>query len=154
MLFDNHKFTSYLATLRFMIAVRQVGGNSGDRILADPQLDQHPEDRRRAPGAESPFIIGKRATIADFSLCGYLFFGEELTVPLEPHTHVLNWLDRIRALCGSKRPLRADARARNPDQGKFSGTGAMASRYSSRCSNSRSASSPRRSRLRPCRPTG
>jgi len=46
-----------------------------------------------------PWIVpGNNPTIADFSLCGYLFLANEanVTVP-QP---VLNWLDRIRALPG------------------------------------------------------
>ena len=31
--------------------------------------------------ASQPFIIGKRATIADLSMCGYLFYGDELGSP-------------------------------------------------------------------------
>ena len=54
--------------------------------------------------ANGPYIIGKRATIADFSMCGYLFYGEELTVPLEQFVNVEKWLDRIRSLPGWKHP--------------------------------------------------
>jgi glutathione S-transferase len=37
-------------------------------------------------------------------MCGYLYYGDELSVPLEPYTHLLNWLDRIKALPGWKHP--------------------------------------------------
>ena len=53
---------------------------------------------------EIAFVIGKRATIADLSMAGYVFYGEELTVPLEPYVNVLKWMDRIQTLPGWKHP--------------------------------------------------
>jgi glutathione S-transferase len=82
MLFDNHKFSSYIATLRFTNSLKIIDGHL----------------------ATQPFLIGKRITIADFSLCGYMYFGEELPVDLDPFTHVLNWLDRIKSLPDWKHP--------------------------------------------------
>ena len=101
-LFDNHKVTANLATLRFLINFTRTGETPvteflrGRCINALKIVDGHL--------AHNPFLIGKRATIADISMCGYLYYGEELTVPLEPHIHVLNWLDRLRALPGWKHP--------------------------------------------------
>ena len=101
-LFDNHKFTANLATLRFLIQFAKTGETPVTEFLrtrasnALKIVDAHL--------AQSPFMIGKRATIADLSMCGYLFYGEELTVPLEPHINVLKWLDRIRTLPGWKHP--------------------------------------------------
>lgn len=113
-LFDNHKFTSYLATLRFLVNFAKSGETPVTEFLrpravsALKIVDQHL--------ANQPFIVGKRATIADFSLCGYLFYGEELPVPLEENIHVMKWLDRIRALPGWKPPYelmpQAEASAR------------------------------------------
>jgi glutathione S-transferase len=102
MLFDNHKLTSYLATLRFLIQFAKTGETPVTEFLrarainAIKMVDGHL--------ASQPFIIGKRATIADFSMCGYLYFGDELTVPLDAYTNVLNWLDRLKALPGWKHP--------------------------------------------------
>jgi glutathione S-transferase len=101
-LFDNHKFTSYLATLRFMIRFTKTGETPVTEFLrprvisALKIVDQHL--------AGQPFIVGKRATIADFSLSGYLFYGDEIPVPLEEHIHVMKWIDRIKALPGWKSP--------------------------------------------------
>ncbi len=112
MLFDNHKFTSYLATLRFLIQFVKTGETPVTEFLRGrcvnslKIVDTHL--------ASNPFLIGKRATIADLSLCGYLFFGEELTVPLEPYSQVQNWLDRIRALPGWKHPYDLMPRAFSP----------------------------------------
>ncbi|MBI2720498.1 MAG: glutathione S-transferase N-terminal domain-containing protein [Rhizobiales bacterium] len=102
MLFDNHKLTANLATLRFLIRFAKSGETPVTEFLRNRAVnalkivDLHLANRH--------FIIGKRATIADLSLAAYLFYGEELTLPLDVHTHVLNWLDRIRALPGWKHP--------------------------------------------------
>ena len=101
-LFDNHKFTANLATLRFLMQFAKTGETPVTEFLrarattALKVADAHL--------ASSPFIIGKRATIADLSMAGYMFYGEELSVPLEPHVNVLKWLDRIRSLPGWKPP--------------------------------------------------
>ena len=102
MFFDNHKLTSYAATLRYLINFAKTGETAitefmRGRVNAALKIaDNHL--------AAQPFIIGKRATIADFSLSAYLFYGEELTVPLHGYVHVVNWLDRIKALPGWKHP--------------------------------------------------
>jgi glutathione S-transferase len=101
-LFDNHKLTASVATLRFLVCFAKTGETPVTDFLrarataAMKILDLHL--------AEQPYVIGKRATTADLSLCGYLYFGDELTVPLDPHINVLNWLDRIKALPGWKHP--------------------------------------------------
>lgn len=101
-LFDNHKFTANLATLRYLIQFAKTGETPVTEFLrarartALKIADAHLADK--------PFIIGKRATIADLSMAGYVFYGEELTVPLEPYVNVLKWMDRIQALPGWKHP--------------------------------------------------
>jgi glutathione S-transferase len=102
MFFDNHKFTSYIATLRFMISLAKTGETPVTAFLrqrfgnALKIVDGHL--------ARQPFLIGNRATIADLSLCGYMFYGEEIPLPLEPYGHVLGWLGRIKSLPGWKHP--------------------------------------------------
>ena len=101
-LFDNHKFTSYIATLRYLISIAKTGETPVTEFL-----------RGRATGAlgiadahlaKSAFMTGDRPTIADFSMCGYLFYGEELGGLLDPYANVLTWMDRIKALPGWKHP--------------------------------------------------
>ena len=48
------------------------------------------------------FIVGDSATIADFSLCGYLFFADEAGVSVP--ANVQDWLDRLAALPGWRHP--------------------------------------------------
>jgi glutathione S-transferase len=102
MLFDNHKFTSYLATLRFLIQFAKTGETPVTEFLRTRAINALKVVDGHLAG--QPFVIGKRATIADLSMCGYLYFGDELTVPLESFTNVLNWLDRLKALPGWKHP--------------------------------------------------
>jgi len=101
-LFDNHKFTSYVATLRFLVSFAKTGETPVTEFL-----------RARVEGnlgivdkhlAQRDFIIGKRMTIADLSMCGYLYFGDELGVDLARYNNVLKWLDRIAARPGWKHP--------------------------------------------------
>lgn len=109
-LFDNHKFTANLATLRFLIQFAKTGETPVTEFLrtrannALKIVDAHL--------AASPFMIGKRATIADLSLAGYMFYGDELTIALDPYVNVLKWLDRISSLPGWKHPYELMPRGR------------------------------------------
>lgn len=104
-LFDNHKFTSYFATHRFMFSL--TGKPADPAVLSFL--------RGRIDGAlgivdkhlsEQPFMVGGRPTIADFSLAGYMFYpiaetGYDLAAS---HPHIHAWRERIAALPGWKPP--------------------------------------------------
>lgn len=102
MLFDNHKFTGSIASLRFLVSIARTGETATTDWLRKRALaalavvDKHLE--------QSSFIVGKRPSIADFSLCGYLYYGEELPFDLGQFAHVQKWLDAIRSLKGWKHP--------------------------------------------------
>jgi glutathione S-transferase len=51
---------------------------------------------------ERNFILGDEITIADFSLCGYLYFTKQANVGVPTMTQ--QWLDRISKLDGWKHP--------------------------------------------------
>lgn len=94
LLFDNHKLTSYTATLRFM---RTFAARSDPAVVA--------EFRRRAEAAWAvlnahlegrSFVVGDRLTIADLSLAGYLFWPEEIGVDWDDYPHIRDWLGRLR----------------------------------------------------------
>ena len=59
-------------------------------------LDAHLADR--------DWIAADRPTIADFSLCGYLFWPAQIGLSFDTHTNIPRWLDRLRALRGFKLP--------------------------------------------------
>ncbi len=102
MLFDNHKFTSYIATLRYLISLAKTGETPVTEFLRQRCINS----LKIVDGhlASQPYLLGKRCTIADLSLCGYLYYGEELSLSLDPFTHVQNWLDRLKSLPGWKHP--------------------------------------------------
>ena len=115
-LFDNHKLTSYTATYRFMRTFTQ---NADAAVLAEFRkraeaawaiLDAHLDGRR--------YVVANRLTIADISLCGYLFWPEEIGVVWDRYPHLRDWLARIRdermgaSLCADAGPS-ADVRAVN-----------------------------------------
>ena len=50
-----------------------------------------------------PWILtGDEPSIADFSLCGYLYFADEANLPVPPR--VIDWLNRLSTLPGWKHP--------------------------------------------------
>jgi glutathione S-transferase len=94
LLWDNHKLTSFTATLRFM---RTFVKDPDAAVLAYLRgraetawgvLDAHLGSRR--------YVVGNRLTIADLSLCGYLFWPEEIGVDWDRYPHIRDWLERIR----------------------------------------------------------
>ena len=100
--FDNHKLTSYTATLRFLrtftksadpavLEFLSMRSNGALKIL-DRHLDTH------------QFTIGDRPTIADLSMCGYLYFTDEIGVNLNDYSNVARWLQDISALDGWVHP--------------------------------------------------
>jgi len=104
-LFDNHKFTSYFATYRFMRSFlpQQPDANvvaflKGRFDAAASVVDKHL--------AKSKFMVGDKPTTADFSLAGYMFY------PIEEHGYdwakshpgIHAWTERMRALPGWKDP--------------------------------------------------
>jgi glutathione S-transferase len=101
LLFDNHKFTSYFATYRFMKAFGPAAPDPAVMAWLRGRLDN-------AFGivnkhlASSPFMVGNAPTIADISLCGYLFYPvEESGYEAEQRfPHIGAWLARVRALPG------------------------------------------------------
>ncbi len=106
MLFDNHKFTSYFATYRFLKSLAPQapapdvlaflkGRFDGALGIVDKHL------------AKSKFMVGDRPTIADFSLAGYMFYPLEetrLRLGQEPIPTSHAWIERMRALPGWKDP--------------------------------------------------
>ena len=102
LLYDNHKLTSYTATYRFLRTLTKdpnpaVVEEFGKRARAAwGVLNAHLDGR--------DFVAAARPTIADLSLCGYLFWPDELGVDWNEFPHVRDWLARIRALPRWKAP--------------------------------------------------
>ena len=99
--FDNHKFTSYFASYRF---AKAFGASAPDPAVmawlkgridaAYGIVDKHL--------AASAYIVGAQPTVADFSLCGYLFYPVEESGydARAQFPNIAAWLERVRALPG------------------------------------------------------
>jgi glutathione S-transferase len=101
-LFDNHKFTSYFATLRFMYGLNKSGETPATEFL-----------RGRAMGAfntvethlvDRDFIAADRPTLADISMVGYLYFDEPTGIDRGAFPNINAWTKRIAALPGWAHP--------------------------------------------------
>jgi glutathione S-transferase len=105
MFFDNHKFTSYLATLRFMKSFSPVAPDPGVmKFLAGRVenafgiVEKHLSTR--------DYLVGSQPTIADMSLCGYLYFpADESGYDIgKSYPAMAKWLERLKTLPGWKPP--------------------------------------------------
>jgi glutathione S-transferase len=101
MFFDNHKFTGYYATLRFL---RGLQGTENDvtAFLRSRTLSAWHIVEKHLTGQH--FMIGDRPTIADLSMCGYVYYTEETGIPPATFPAIRRWADRIAALPGWKPP--------------------------------------------------
>jgi glutathione S-transferase len=91
-----------LANLRFGLKYTSAGAAADgqamlrERFNADiARLDAELSDGRA-------FIMGDTPSVADISLCGYMFWPEQANVTMP--AHVQGWLDRISALPGWRHP--------------------------------------------------
>jgi glutathione S-transferase len=105
LLFDNHKFSSYFASLRFMKSFAQVAPDPAvekwlrGRIdnaygIAERQLENH------------DYVVGDVPTIADVSMCGYLYYPKEESGydVARQYPAMARWLERLKKLPGWKPP--------------------------------------------------
>ena len=101
LLFDNHKFTSYFATYRFMKAFGATAPDPAVVAWLKGRLDNAFSivDKHLA---SSTFVVGNAPTIADFSLCGYLFYPVEESgyAVADRFRRIAAWLERVRKLPG------------------------------------------------------
>lgn len=102
MLFDNHKFTGSIAPLRFMRHLTDKGETDVTAFLEARAKSALAVLEKRI--SKSPFIIGSSPTIADLSLCGYMFWPEETGIDMDDFPAVVAWLERIKALPGWVHP--------------------------------------------------
>lgn len=101
LLFDNHKFTSYLASYRFAKSFGPTEPDPAVMAWLRGRIDSAFGIVNRHL-AEREYLVGIAPTIADFSLCGYLCYPEEETGLglVERHPHIAAWLERLRQMPG------------------------------------------------------
>lgn len=118
-LFDNHKFTSYYATLRFLVGIARQGDPAVIEFLRTRVLGAFGIVERHL--ANRAFLLGDEPTIADFSLVGYHYYDEDTGIDREQFPHLKAWTQRIAALPGWKAPYdlmpRGIERKRTADSG-------------------------------------
>ncbi|MEM1306562.1 MAG: glutathione S-transferase [Pseudomonadota bacterium] len=104
-LFDNHKFTSYYATHRFMNAFIPAAPNPDVMAFLRSRWEPAAEIVN-AHLADRAFMVGNDPTIADFSLAGYMFYPSEETGydMATAFPNIAAWTKRIAALDGWKDP--------------------------------------------------
>lgn len=103
-LWDNHKLTSPIATLRWMLNFTTEGSIDPAVIgylrvrsrTGLKTLEAHLDGRR--------FVVGDRLTTADLSLVGYLYFPTEFGVDWSEFPAIGAWTERIAAMPGWKHP--------------------------------------------------
>ena len=101
-LWDNHKLTSYVATLRFLVQFQKTGETPVTEFLRGRIkssliiLDLHLKKQK--------FIVGNTPSIADISACGYLYWPDEFGISWAEYPLVGAWLERIKALPGWVHP--------------------------------------------------
>jgi glutathione S-transferase len=99
--FDNHKFTSYFASLRFMKAFAATPPDPAVTAWLRSRLEGSWAIVEHQLGTQ-PYLAGAAPTVADFSLAGYLYYPEdESGWPVLPRYPAIGaWLERLRALDG------------------------------------------------------
>ena len=95
-LWDNHKLTSYVATYRFLRKFANKEGApetefmKGRMLAALKVLEAHL--------ARHEWVASDRPTIADISICGYLFWPQDFSVSWDDYRGIGAWLGRIEKL--------------------------------------------------------
>lgn len=114
-LFDNHKFTSYFASYRFMKSFAATPPDPAVMGWLRPRIDgafgivdRHLDGR--------DWLVGDAPTIADFSLGGYLFYpAEESGIDIAAaFPRIGAWVARMRGLPGWADPYEVLPGARLP----------------------------------------
>ena len=101
-LFDNHKFTSFYATLRFLYGLQKTGETPVTEFLRGRAKATFGIFAKHLEGRS--FVVGDRLTIADLSLCGYTYYDEETGINRADFPNIEAWKARIAAMPGWKHP--------------------------------------------------
>ncbi len=99
---DNHRLTGYVSPRRFLLTFRKTGETPVTAFFAERMRQAFEVLETHMTGRD--FVLGPRPTIADISLCGYLFWPEEYGVSWDDYPAIKAWLSRISALPGWQHP--------------------------------------------------
>lgn len=95
-LFDNHKLTGNIATWRFMRKFLNRPDDPETKFLAGRSMNAIKTLERRLDGCD--WVAADHPTIADISMCGYLFWPEDIGLDWKDFPNIKGWLERIRGL--------------------------------------------------------
>jgi glutathione S-transferase len=104
-LFDNHKFTSYFATYRFMKAFGATEPDPAVMGFLKTRIDGAFGIVDKHLAAQG-YIAGDEPTIADMSMCAYLLYPKEesgIDVPAL-YPNIGAWLERVKQMPGYAHP--------------------------------------------------
>lgn len=104
-IFDNQKVNGFLGPYRFLRNFARPAGDPAVMAFLKGRIDGNLAIVDKRLG-QAPFMLGNRATIADLSLCAYLYYpAEEFGFDIAgTHRNIGAWLERIKALPGWKHP--------------------------------------------------
>jgi glutathione S-transferase len=104
-IFDNQKVNGFLGPYRFLRNFAKEPGDPAVMAFLKGRIDGNLAilDKRLAKG---PYVVGSHPTIADLSLCAYLYypadeFGFDIAAE---HKNIAAWLERIKSLPGWAHP--------------------------------------------------
>ncbi|HXW39775.1 MAG TPA: glutathione S-transferase [Xanthobacteraceae bacterium] len=104
-IFDNQKVNGFLGPYRFLKNFARPPGDPAVMAFLKGRIDGSLAivDKRLA---KAPFMLGGEPTIADISLCAYLYYpAEEFGFDIAAeHKNIGAWLNRIKALPRWKHP--------------------------------------------------
>jgi glutathione S-transferase len=104
-IFDNQKVNGFLGPFRFLRFLSKPPGNPAVLEFLKGRIDNTLGilDKRLAGRS---YVVGSEPTIADLSLCAYLYYpAEEFGFDIAAqHRNIAAWLDRIKELPGWKHP--------------------------------------------------
>lgn len=104
-IFDNQKTNGFLGPYRFLKNFAKPLGDPAVMTFLKGRIDGNLAivDKRLAGRT---WMVGDRPTIADISMCAYLFYpADEYGFDVaQQHKNIGAWLDRVRALPGWKHP--------------------------------------------------
>ena len=104
-IFDNQKVNGFLGPYRFLKNFAPTPGDPAVMAFLKARIDGNLAIVDKRLEGRS-FILGNRPTIADISLCAYLYYpAEEFGFDIAgTHKNIGAWLDRIKALPNWKHP--------------------------------------------------
>jgi glutathione S-transferase len=104
-IFDNQKVNGFLGPYRFLKNFAKPAGDPAVMAFLKARIDGNLAivDKRLAGHT---FVLGERPTIADLSLCAYLYYpADEFGFDIgATHKNIGAWLERIKTLPGWKHP--------------------------------------------------